>query len=80
VTTHKLDLRPGGELHDAMTAVVEPQIAFTKKAGMPVTTESASRTPRSCRNGAYTHVVDSIPGVEAYEVGWTVDLYAPRKV
>ena len=40
VTVHKLDLRPGGELVYAMTAVASDQIEFMKKAGMPLTTES----------------------------------------
>ena len=39
VTVRKLDLRPGGELLYAMTAVDPPQIAFMKKAGMPLTQE-----------------------------------------
>src|SRR2546428_744884 len=40
VTVHKLDLRPGGELVYAMTAVASDQIEFMKKAGMPLPTES----------------------------------------
>ena len=37
VTVRKLDLRPGGELLYAMTAIDPPQVEFMKKAGMPVT-------------------------------------------
>ena len=39
VTVHKLDLRPGGELLYAMTAIDPPQVAFMTKAGMPLTQE-----------------------------------------
>src|SRR5262252_9620085 len=40
VKVHKLDLRPGGELLYAMTAIDPPQVNFMKKAGMPLTTEA----------------------------------------
>jgi hypothetical protein len=39
VTVRKLDLRAGGELLYAMTAIDPPQVAFMKKSGMPVTHE-----------------------------------------
>ena len=39
VTARTLDLRPGGELLYAMTAIDPPQVEFMKKAGMPVTQE-----------------------------------------
>ena len=40
VTVRKLDLRPGGQLLYAMTAVDPPQVELMKKAGMPLTTEA----------------------------------------
>src|SRR5664279_3498787 len=40
VEVRQLNLRPGGLLLYAMTAVAAPQIAFMKNAGMPLTTES----------------------------------------
>lgn len=39
VTVRQIDLRPGGELLYAMTAVDPPQVAFMKRAGMPLTQE-----------------------------------------
>src|ERR1700716_2763645 len=35
-----LDLRPGGELVYAMTAIASDQIEFMKNAGMPLTTKT----------------------------------------
>ena len=40
VKVRKLELRPGGQLLYAMTAIDPPQVAFMKKAGMPLTTEA----------------------------------------
>ena len=37
---HALDLKPGGELRYAMTAVDPDQVAFMRNAGMPLTTET----------------------------------------
>jgi uncharacterized protein YndB with AHSA1/START domain len=39
VTVRSLDLRPGGELRYAMTAVDPAQVAFMQQAGMPLTQE-----------------------------------------
>jgi len=76
VTVHKLDLRPGGELHYAMTAVDPPQVAFMKQAGMPLTNEClitfTEVVPR--RRLAYVHLADFIPGVEPYDVATVVEL------
>jgi uncharacterized protein YndB with AHSA1/START domain len=36
----ELDLRPGGQLYYAMTAVAEPQVEFMKKANMPLSTKT----------------------------------------
>ena len=39
VTVTLLDLRPGGDLVYRMTAVAPEQVAFMKRAGMPLSTE-----------------------------------------
>src|ERR1700751_3489661 len=39
VTVTSLDLRPGGTLIYMMTAVAPEQVAFMKRAGMPLATE-----------------------------------------
>jgi uncharacterized protein YndB with AHSA1/START domain len=76
VTVRKLDLRPGGVLEYAMTAVAPPQVEFMKKAGMPLTTEAkityAEVVPP--RRLAYVHLTDFIPGVEPYDVSTAVEL------
>jgi hypothetical protein len=36
----ELDLRPGGSLRYAMTAVGAEQVAFMESVGLPLTTES----------------------------------------
>ena len=68
VTVHKLDLRPGGELVYAMTAVASDQIEFMKKAGMPLTTESRVTYTDVIppRRLAYTALADFIRGVAPY--------------
>lgn len=78
VTVSKLDLRPGGELLYAMTAVDPPQVAFMKKAGMPLTqncriTFTEVVPPRRL---AYIHLADFIPGVDPYDVATVVELRA----
>jgi uncharacterized protein YndB with AHSA1/START domain len=77
VTVRKLDLRPGGELLYAMTAVAAPQVEFMKKAGMPITQECritfTEVLPR--RRLAYIHLADFIPGVDPYDVATVVELY-----
>ena len=77
VTVHKLELREGGELLYAMTATAEPQIAFMKKAGMPLTTEAritfSEIVPE--KRLVYVHLADFIPGVSPYDVGTQVELF-----
>jgi uncharacterized protein YndB with AHSA1/START domain len=79
VKVRKLDLRPGGELLYAMTAVADEQIQFMKRAGMPLTTENrityTEIVPR--QRLVYTNLADFIPGVAAYDVGTMVELF-PR--
>lgn len=77
VTVRKLDLRPGGELLYAMTAIDVPQVEFIKKAGMPLTHELritfTEVVPR--RRLAYIHLADFIPGVTPYDVATVVELH-----
>ena len=76
VKVRKLDLRPGGELHYAMTATAAPQVEFMKKAGMPLTTEAKLTYTEVSppRRLAYTHLADFIPGVEPYRVAHLIEL------
>jgi uncharacterized protein YndB with AHSA1/START domain len=80
VEVRKIDLRPGGELHYAMTAIGSEQVAFMKKEGMPRTqelrivyTEVVLR-----RRLAYVHLADFIPAVEPYDVATSVELYPTK--
>ena len=79
-TVRKLDLRAGGELLYAMTATGPDQIKFMKSAGMPLTTEArVTYTEVSpMRRLAYTHLVDFVPGVEAYNVATVVEFSVER--
>ena len=80
VKVRKLDLRPGGQLLYAMTAIDPPQVEFMKKAGMPLTTEAritfTEVDPR--RRLAYVHLADFIPGVEPYDVATVVELHETK--
>jgi uncharacterized protein YndB with AHSA1/START domain len=80
VTVRKLDLQPGGELLYAMTATGPSQIEFMKRAGMPLTTEARlTYTEVSpMQRLAYIHLVDFIPGVEAYDVVTVVEFHSER--
>jgi uncharacterized protein YndB with AHSA1/START domain len=75
VKVRTLDVRRGGELLYAMTAVAPDQIEFLKKAGMALTTESLATytevVPRT--RLAFTQMADFIPNVKPYEVATTVD-------
>ena len=78
VKVHELDLRAGGQMVYAMTAVDPPQVQFMKQAGMPLTTE-ARLTYTEIVPGktiAYTHRVDCVPGVEPYTAGNKVEFFA----
>ncbi len=76
VTVRTLDLRPGGLLLYAMTAIDPPQVEFMKKAGMPLTTEARITFTEvvPTRRLAYVHLADFIPGVEPYDVATVVEL------
>ena len=78
VTVTSLDLRPGGNLIYLMTAVAPDQVAFMKRAGMPLTSEcKVTYTEVSRPNRlAYKTLADFVPGVTPYEVATVVDLEA----
>jgi uncharacterized protein YndB with AHSA1/START domain len=75
VKVRALDVRRGGELLYAMTAVAPDQIDFLKKAGMPLTTESlvtyTEVVPR--QRLVFTQMADFIPNVKPYALAMTVD-------
>jgi uncharacterized protein YndB with AHSA1/START domain len=77
VKVRLLDLRAGGELQYAMTATAPAQVAFMKKAGMPLTTEVRIVYAEvvAHRRLRYTHLADFIPGVEPYNVATTLELH-----
>jgi uncharacterized protein YndB with AHSA1/START domain len=77
VQVRTLDLRAGGELQYAMTATAPAQVAFMKKAGMPLTTEVRITYTDvvAHRRLEYTQLADFIPGVEPYKLVTTVELY-----
>ena len=76
VTVTSLDLRPGGHLIYLMTAVAPEQVAFMKRAGMPLTSECnvtyIEVSPPS--RLAYKTLADFVPGVAPYEVATVVQL------
>lgn len=78
VKVHELNLRPGGEMRYAMTAVGPAQVQFMKQAGMPLTTEAKLTYTEIIpqKSIAYTHKADFIPGVEPYDVGNKVEFFA----
>jgi uncharacterized protein YndB with AHSA1/START domain len=77
VKVRSLDLRPGGELRYAMTAVAPPQVEFMKRAGMPLTTEAriTYHEVTAPRRLGYVHLADFIPGVTPYDVATLVELH-----
>jgi uncharacterized protein YndB with AHSA1/START domain len=77
VKVRELDLRPGGELRYAMTAIAKPQIDFMKQAGMPLTTEARLTYDEIAptRRLAYRHLADFIPGVTPYDVAHVMELH-----
>jgi uncharacterized protein YndB with AHSA1/START domain len=73
-----LDLRPGGELVYIMTATAPEQVAFMKRAGMPLSTETrVTYTEVSPpRRLAYKILADFVPNVPPYEVETVVEMEA----
>ena len=78
VTVTSLDLRPGGALVYLMTAMAPEQVAFMKRAGMPLTSEcKVTYTEVSPPSRlAYKTLTDFVPGVTPYEVATVVELKA----
>jgi len=76
VKVRRLDVRRGGKLFYAMTAVASDQIEFLKKAGMSLTTESLVTYTDvvPLKRLAFTQLADFIPNVKPYEVATTVEL------
>jgi uncharacterized protein YndB with AHSA1/START domain len=78
VTVSSLDVRPGGQLVYLMTAKAPEQVAFMKRAGMPLSNECRVRytevSPRS--RLAYKTLTDFVPDVPPYEVATVVVLRA----
>lgn len=78
---HELDLRPGGVMRYAMTAVDPGMVAFMKQNGMPVTTE-AQLTYVEIVPGkriTWSHKVDFVPGVAPYDTGNKVEFLVEGK-
>ena len=78
VKVRTLELRPGGALHYDMIAVGPDQIAFMKKAGMPLSqlTRATYKEVKPHARLAFDCVVDFVPGVEPYETATVVELAA----
>lgn len=78
VTVLSLDLRAGGGLLYRMTATGAEQIAFMKRAGMPLATDCriAYTDVSAPTRLAYTTLADFVPDVKPYEVGTVVELVA----
>jgi uncharacterized protein YndB with AHSA1/START domain len=78
VTVLSLDLRAGGGLLYRMTATAPEQVAFMKKAGMPLSTDCRiTYTDVSAPTRlAYTTLADFVPDVAPYEVATLVELKA----
>jgi uncharacterized protein YndB with AHSA1/START domain len=78
VEVRELDLRPGSQLVYVMTATEAPQIAFMKKAGLPLTNENRLTYDEIVKHErlAYTQVADFVPGVAASDVETVVELHA----
>jgi uncharacterized protein YndB with AHSA1/START domain len=71
-----LDLRAGGGLVYRMTAVAPDQVAFMKRAGMPLTTECTVSYVEVSPPGrlVFTTSTDFVPGVAPYDVATVVEL------
>jgi uncharacterized protein YndB with AHSA1/START domain len=77
VTVHAIDLRPGGELRYAMTAIDPPQVAFMQQHGMQLTTEARLTYTEVAplERLSWIHVADFVPGVDPYGVLHVLELF-----
>ena len=77
VDVRSLDLRPGGELAYAMSAVAAEQVEYMKKAGMPLRTEHLITFTEVSppHRLAYTTRADFIPDVEPYVIDTLLELH-----
>jgi uncharacterized protein YndB with AHSA1/START domain len=66
---HALDARPGGELNYDMIAVGREHIEFMQKSGMSLShgTRGTFIEVVPLRRLVIQHVIDFLPGVQAYE-------------
>ena len=76
VKVSSLDLFPGGDLIYLMTAVAPEQVAFMKRAGMPLTSRCKVTYTEVLpqRRLAYKTLTDFVPGIAPYDVATVVDL------
>ena len=76
VTVQEVDLRPGGNLVYAMTAVGPDQVDYMTRAGMPLVNVQQVKfvEVEPPRRLVTREVADFIPGVEPYEVETIVEL------
>lgn len=76
VTVNELDLRPGGSLVYAMTAVGPDQVDYMRKAGMALVNVQRVRFVEvdPPRRLVTRELADFIPGVKAYEVESVLEL------
>jgi len=76
VTVEELDLRPGGTLVYAMTAVGPDQVEYLAKAGLPLVSVQRVRFVEvdPPRRLVHRDVADFIPGIEPYEVETILEL------
>lgn len=74
---HKLDLRPGGEMHYTMTVVGAAQIRGMHQAGLPLSAQARFTFNQIAlrKSLTYTHRADFIPGVAPYDVPNTVEFH-----
>ena len=78
VTVNELDLRPGGELVYAMTAVGPDQVEYMTRAGMPLVSVQRVRFVEvdPPRRLVTRELADFVPGVEPYDVETVLQLEA----
>jgi len=76
VTVNELDLRPGGELVYAMTAVGADQVEYMTRAGMPLVNVQRRRFIQvdPPRRLVTRELADFVPGIEPYEVETVLQL------